>query len=282
MSLSILNNISSLAAENQLNQTSSALQKTLEQLSSGSRINTGGDDAAGLAIADGLEANITALTQSGQNATDGLGVLQVADGALAQVTTLLNRAVTIATEAANGTVTSQQSAALNAEFTSIKAEIDRIGSDTTYNGNQVFSGNASNVYLTDGTSAGSSSIAITIGTLASSSIGFSSGLTSVSLTSDDLTSASNAQSALTDIDNAIANVAADRGTLGAAENRLQSASNVISSEVQNLTSAESSITSADMGQTVAQMSQYSILEQTGIAALQQSNAMEQNVLKLLQ
>jgi flagellin len=282
MSLSILNNVSSLAAENQLNQTSSALQKTLEQLSSGSRINTGGDDAAGLAIANGLQANITALTQSGQNATDGLGVLQVADGALAQVTTLLNRAVTIATEAANGTVTSQQSSALDAEFTSIKAEIDRIGSDTTYNGSQVFSGNASNVYLTDGTSGGSSSIAITIGSLASSSIGFSSGLTSVSLSSDDLTSASNAQSALTDIDNAIANVAADRGTIGAAENRLQSASNVINSQVQNLTSAESSITSADMGQTVAQMSQYSILEQTGIAALQQSNAMEQNVLKLLQ
>jgi flagellin len=108
------------------------------------------------------------------------------------------------------------------------------------------------------------------------------GLTAVDLSGDDLTSATNAQAALTDIDRAISNVAADRGTLGADENRLQSASNVITSQVQNLTSAESSITSADMGQMVSQMSQYSILEQTGIAALQQSNQMQQAVLKLLQ
>src|SRR6202142_1035721 len=173
MSLSILNNVSSLAAENQLSITNTSLQKTLLELSSGSRINSGADDAAGLAIADGLQANITALTQSGQNATDGLGLLQVADGSLSQVTTLLNRAVTIATEAANGGVSTQQASALDAEFTSIKAEIDRIGSKTTYNGTQVFTSTASSVYLTDATSAGSSSIAITLGTLASSSIGFS-------------------------------------------------------------------------------------------------------------
>jgi flagellin len=282
MSLSILNNVSSLQAENQLNMTNASLQKTLQQLSSGSRINTGADDAAGLAIADGLEANVTALTQSGQNATDGLGMLQVADGSLSQVTTLLNRAVTLATEAANGTVSTQQGAALDAEFTSIKAEITRIGADTTYNGTKVFSGTASNVFLSDATAAGSSSIAVTVGTLSDASIGFSTGLTPVDLSGDDLTSQANAQAALTDIDNAIGNVAADRGTLGADENRLQSASNVISNQVQNLTSAESTIRSADMGQTVSNMSQESILEQTGIAALQQSNQMQQAVLKLLQ
>jgi len=151
MALSILNNISSLAAQNQLSVNGSSLQKTLLALSSGSRINSGADDAAGLAIADGLHANVTALTQSARNATDGLGMLQVADGSLAQVTTLLNRAVTIATEAANGTVSTQQQAALDAEFTAIKSEIDRIGTNTTYNGNQVFSGTASSVYLSDGT-----------------------------------------------------------------------------------------------------------------------------------
>ena len=282
MSLSILNNVSSLAAENQLSITNTSLQKTLLELSSGSRINSGADDAAGLAIADGLQANITALTQSGQNATDGLGLLQVADGSLSQVTTLLNRAVTIATEAANGGVSTQQASALDAEFTSIKAEIDRIGSKTTYNGTQVFTSTASSVYLTDATSAGSSSIAITLGTLASSSIGFSTGLTAANLSGDSLTSASNAQTALTHIDAAIANVAADRGTIGADENRLQSASSVINNQVQNLTSGESTIRSADMGATVTAMSQESILEQTGIAALQQSNQMQQAVLKLLQ
>jgi flagellin len=134
MSFGILNNIPSLAAENQLTVTNSNLQKTLFRLSSGSRINTGADDAAGLAIANGLQANITALTQSARNATDGVGMLQVADGAMAKVTTLLNRAVTLATESATGTVSDTQRQALDAEFQSIKSEITRIGSNTTYNG----------------------------------------------------------------------------------------------------------------------------------------------------
>jgi len=282
MSLSILNNVSSLAAQNQLSVNGASLQKSLLQLSSGSRINSGADDAAGLAIADGLMANVTALTQSARNATDGLGMLQVADGSLAQVTTLLNRAVTLATEASNGTVSDTQRTALDAEFTAIKDEIDRLGTNTTYNGQQVFSGNASDVYLTDGTSTGSSTISITVGTLASNSIGFSTGLTAVDLSGDDLTTAGTAQTALTDISNAIANVAADRGTLGASMNRLQSASNVISNQVQNLSAAEDGIRSADMGKTVSDLSKYSVLQQTGIAALQQSNQMQQAVLKLLQ
>ena len=142
MAISILNNIPSLAAQNQLSITQASLQKTLYALSSGSRINSGADDAAGLAIADGLHANITALTQSARNANDGVGKLQVADGALSQVTTLLNRAVTLATESATGTLDSagNQRAALNAEFTAIKAEIDRIGTNTTYNGAAIFQG----------------------------------------------------------------------------------------------------------------------------------------------
>ncbi len=138
MALSILNNIPSLAAQNNLTITGAGLSKTLFRLSSGSRINTGADDAAGLAIADGLHANITALTQSSRNANDGVGKLQVADGALAQVTTLLNRAVTLATEAATGTVSQSQRGALDAEFSAIKAEIDRIGGKTTFNGTAVF------------------------------------------------------------------------------------------------------------------------------------------------
>jgi flagellin len=140
MALSILNNIPSLAAQNQLSITGSQLQKTLFRLSSGSRINSGADDAAGLAIADGLRANVTALTQSARNATDGVGQLQVGDGALAQVTTLLNRAVTLATEASTSTVSQGQRDAINTEYTQIKAEIDRIGTSTTFNGVAVFQG----------------------------------------------------------------------------------------------------------------------------------------------
>src|ERR1700677_2272155 len=120
--LSILNNISSLQAENALNSTQANLSSTLQQLSTGQRINSGADDPAGLAIANGLQANVTALTQSVQNASDGVGYLQVADGALSQITTLLNQAVTVATEAASGTVSSSQRTSLDNEFQSIKTE----------------------------------------------------------------------------------------------------------------------------------------------------------------
>jgi len=151
MSISILNNPASLAAQNQLGITNTNLQKALYQLSSGSRINTGADDAAGLAVADGLLANITALTQSARNASDGVGKLQVADGALAQVTTLLNRAITLATESANGTLSDTQRSPLQAEFASIKAEIDRIGATTNFNGQQVFQNTTVDTYVSGAT-----------------------------------------------------------------------------------------------------------------------------------
>ena len=153
MALTILNNIAALAAENQLNITNNSLNTTLEQLSSGSRINSGADDPAGLAIANGLEANISALTQSASNATDGVGELQVADGALSQVTTLLDRAVTLATESATGTVSNSQRTSLDAEYESIKAEIDSIGSTTNFNGGQVFTNQTLNVFLSDGSTS---------------------------------------------------------------------------------------------------------------------------------
>ncbi len=179
MALSILNNIPSLAAQNQLAITGSNLQRTLFRLSSGSRINSGADDAAGLAIADGLRANITALTQSARNANDGVGALQVADGSLAQVTTLLNRAVTLATESATGTVSDNQRLALDAEFTAIKAEIDRIGTNTTFNGTSVFTATPTNVYLSDSTSGGASTISVTTGVLSSLGIGLGSNASNV-------------------------------------------------------------------------------------------------------
>lgn len=146
MPIGILNNINSLAAENELTLTSTALSHTLQQLSSGSRINSGADDPAGLSIANGLQANISALTQSVSNANNGVGQLQLADGALAQVTNLLNTAVTLATESATGTVSNSQRTAIQAQYASILAEINRIGTATTYNGQAVFqSGTAPNL-----------------------------------------------------------------------------------------------------------------------------------------
>jgi flagellin len=281
MALSVLNNISSMAAENEVNQTQASLQKTLFQLASGSRINSGADDAAGLSIANGLQANITALTQSQQNANDGVGELQVADGALSQVTTLLNRAVTLATESATDTVGTTQRAALDAEFQSIQAEITSIGANTTFNGSSVFSNATTSIFLSD--SNASSMIGVSIGVLSTSSIGSQSavGTNTVDLSTDSLLTDTGSQSALADLNNAIANVAATRGALGAVVNRLQAAGNVMTNQVQNLTSAQSSIMDADMSQTVADMSKFNILEQTGMAALAQANSAEQNVLTLL-
>ncbi len=138
MSLGVLNNLSAMYAANNLNNTNNSLSKTLQQLSSGSRINSGADDAAGLSLVDGLQANATALSQSQVNAQEGVGLLQVADGALSQVTNLLNRAVTLATEASNGTLNGAQTAAANQEFQSILGEINNIGATTTYNGQAVF------------------------------------------------------------------------------------------------------------------------------------------------
>jgi len=139
MALSILNNISSMTAENALSNTQSALQKTLTQLSTGMKINSGSDDAAGLSIANGIQANIAALTQSQQNASNAIGMLQTADGALSQVTTLLNRAVTLATEGATTGITSSQATALQTEYSSIANEINQIGTNTNFNGTNVFS-----------------------------------------------------------------------------------------------------------------------------------------------
>ena len=123
MSLGVLNNISAIYAENNLNQTQASLQNVLTELSSGSRINSGADDAPGLSLANGLQANSAALTQSATNASEGVGLLQLADGALSQVTNLLNRAVTLATEASNGTLNSTQDSAANSEYQSILDEI---------------------------------------------------------------------------------------------------------------------------------------------------------------
>jgi flagellin len=273
MSFSILNNIPALSAENQLNTTQMQLQKTLAQLASGSRINTGADDAAGLAIANGLQANISALNQSAQNANDGVSALQVADGALGQVTTLLNRAVTLATEASTGTVSTAQRTALNSEYTQILAEIDRIGSTTTFNGTSVFTASTTSIYLTDASS--NSTIGVSVGALSAT------GLSLPSTTWADATGAG-AQAALTAIDTAISTIASDRGTIGASVNRLQDASAVISVQVQNLTAAENQITSADIPTAISNLSRQSVLAQTGMSALAQANSQEQSVLRLLQ
>ena len=403
MSLSVLNNIAAIYAQNNLNQTQASLQNTLQQLSSGSRINSGADDAAGLAVANGLQANVAALTQSSQNASDGIGLLQTADGALSQVTNLLNRAVTLSTEAANGTLNSNQVSAANQEYQNILTEIGNIGSTTNFNGNSVFSSTGKTVFVSDGTSSGANSYTENTGVLTSASVGvtapgtttttslgvpvataptastaavatfaslgtandtiggtlaisyaggtvnnlaittgstlaaavtqLNSELTSagigvtasasanklvltgatgvantITLTGSQVTdttvpttaasaginfsstattnvsvlNAQTAQTVLTSVTTAIADVAYQRGTIGADINQLTAASNVASSESVNLTSAQSNIESTDYGAAASDLAKYQVLSQTGISALAQANSVQQEVLKLLQ
>jgi flagellin len=177
MGLGVLNNLSAIYAENNLNNTNNSLQTVLQQLSSGSQINSGADDAAGLSLVNGLAANSAALMQSGTNATEGVGLLQVADGALSQVTSLLNRAITLATEASNGTLDSSQDAAANQEYQSIISEINNIGSTTTYNQNQVFTGSQAGVaiYTGDSSSTGASIDDLYFAKLAATSVGDAGG-----------------------------------------------------------------------------------------------------------
>jgi flagellin len=282
MSLGVLNNISAIYAQNNLNQTQMSLQSTLTQLSSGSRINSGADDAAGLALADGLHANVAALTQSAQNASAGVGMLQTADGALAQVTNLLNRAITLATEAANGTLNTSQVGSADQEYQNILTEIGNIGSTTNYNGNAVFSATPVSVFVSDGTASGASTFSETIGALTTASVGTTAAGAGADLTTNATMNATTAAGILTTLTSAVQDVAYQRGTIGANINQLSAAANVANTQSVNLSSAENNIRATNYGQATSDMAKYKILSETGIAALSQANAVQQDVLKLLQ
>jgi flagellin len=308
MSMGVLNNIAATYAANNLSNTQTSLQNVLTQLSSGSRINSGADDAAGLSLANGLQANQSALTQSASNVNLGVGLLQTADGALSQVNNLLNRAVTLATEAGNGTLNTTQYGAANQEYQSILAEINNIGATTTFNGQAVFgaqTGTAAapatasfSIYTSDGTATGTSTDTLNIAQLSSASVGDSGGTigsgagnaitytvgTGIALNAAnaDLTSSANAKTALTAITNAISGVAAQRGYLGSQINTLNSIAGVETTQSENLSSAENSIMATDYTKATSLLSKYQILTQTGISALAQANSTQQAVTKLLQ
>jgi flagellin len=283
-SFSILNNISACYAQNQLITTNSQLTQSINRLSSGKRINSGADDAAGLMIADTLRANILALDQAVRNASDCLSVGQIADGALGEISNLLNRSVTLAEEAATETVDSTGRGAIAAEFAQIEAEIARIANQTNFVGVGLFTTSGLNGQLSAfvGDIFGSSSIAVTINTITAGTDGTVSLLGTQDLTTINLTTQAGAQSALAVIRQAIIEVANNRGTIGAGLNRLQSAVSVMQSQSLNTVSAESTIRDANMATEISRLTKYQILSQTGIAALSQANTQSSSVLKLLQ
>jgi flagellin len=281
-SFSILNNISGLSSQNQLNANNVNLTRTLLRLSSGKRINSGADDAAGLQIADSLRANVRALDQAVRNANDGISVAQIADGALNEIGNLLTRAVTLSEEAATATVDSTGRSSLNNEFNEIEAEISRIATQTNFNGTGIFTTAGFNgkvgVFVGDTASASSISVTIQTITINGSSV-YSVG--GKNLATIDLTTAAYAATSLTQIKAAIDGVAKSRASIGAGINRLQAAVAVIQAQSQNTTAAESTIRDANIAEEVANLTKYQILAQSGISALAQANTNSQQVLGLL-
>jgi flagellin len=279
---SILNNITGLNAQNQLNSNSVNLSRTLLRLSSGRRINSGADDAAGLQIADSLKANTKALDQAVRNANDGIGVAQIADGALNEISNLLVRSVTLAEQAATETTDASGRTSINAEFGQIEAEIARIAEQTNFNGVGLFTTGGLNGALSVfvGDTSSTSSISVSIDTITASS-GTVSSIGGQDLTGIDLSSQSGAVSALSTIKDALAGVSASRAEIGSGINRLQAAVSVMQTQSQNTQAAESIIRDANVAEEVANMTKYQILAQSGISALAQANSQSQSVLALL-
>jgi len=284
-SFSVLNNIPSLNGQNQLYINNLNLATTLNRLASGKRINTGADDAAGLQIADSLRGNVMALNQAARNASDGIGFLQIADGALEQITTLLHRAVTLATEAESEILDSKAKNALNQEYQAIMSEIDRIKTNTNFNGTQIFGGTLDGINTAHvGPPTGNSgSLEIFVGdmTMTKSYISVEIGTFTGSLLMGSYGISNSGASSLAMLKSGLNKIAILRGNIGAGMNRLQAAINVIKVTAMNTQAAESGIRDADMAAEISNLTKYQILAQTGMAALSQANSNMQNVLNLL-
>jgi flagellin len=288
---SILNNIASLNGQIQLSKTNQSLTQSIARLSSGKRINSGADDAAGLMIADTLKANVRAIDQAVRNANDCLSAGQIADSALSEITNLLTRSVSLAEEAGTQTIDANGRIALNNEFAQIQAEIARIATQSNFGGVEIFDpakGLQGKLDVFVGDMFANSSISVTIHSITASATagtvsGIGTGAGVANLTLVDLTNITPgaATANLNEIKKAIIAVANDRGLIGAGLNRLQSAVSVMQSQSLNTQAAESTIRDANMASEVSNLTKYQILSQTGMAALSQANAQSQSIMSLM-
>ncbi|UCF67828.1 MAG: flagellin FliC [Acidobacteriota bacterium] len=273
---SVVSNIASLTAQNQLARTQLGLSRTLNRLSSGLRINGAQDDAAGLAIADSLRADVAALNQGVRNANDGIAVINVADAALQEISNLLQRAVTLAEQAGSDTSgqdSSTSKAAISDEYNEILTEIDRISATVEFNGLSLLSGSGASLDIQVGAGSGANDrITVTTSAVSASGLG---------LSSSTLITASGARAELTEIQSAIDTISSNRGDLGAAFNRLEATIAVVTTQAENLKAAESQIRDANVASEVVNLTKFQVLNQTGLAALAQANLSSQSVLALL-
>ena len=270
MALTINTNIASLNAQRNLNTSQSALKTSLQRLSSGLRINSSKDDAAGLAIAEKMSSQSRGMVVAMRNANDGISVAQTAEAGLSTVSNHLQRMRELATQAASGQYDSTNRAALDKEFSALASEVSRAMDATNFNGTKLLDGSYSSINFQIGATTGDESkIAITIASVDVSS------LTSIS-------SVAAATAAMSALDTAINTVSNSRADLGAQQSRFEGVLSQLSAARENTDAARSRIMDADYAEETASLSRNQILQQAGTAMLAQANALPQNVLSLLQ
>jgi flagellin len=264
--MTINTNVSSLNAQRNSNTSQSSLSTSLERLSSGLRINSSRDDAAGLAIADRMNAQIRGINVAIRNANDGISLAQTAEGALSTVTDVLQRMRELAVQAQNGSNGTSDRTNLDTEYQQLSQEITRIASQTKFNGTAIVgSGAGANVFQV-GANNGDT---LTITT------------TQVTTVAGDLTSVSNASTAVSAIDTALDTITTNRATYGAAMNRFQFAISNLQITGENQAAARGRIMDADFASETANLSRAQILQQAGTAMVAQANQLPQQVLSLL-
>lgn len=283
MSLSILTNISAMNTQQNLLKSSNAVSQSMARLSSGLRINTAADDAAGYAISQGLTSQVNGLNQASSNTNDAISMVQTASSSLNDVQNMLQRVYELGVQYNNGSNSSTDKTDIQAEVNQLTQEIDRQQSSSNFNGLNLLNGTAGSsgtVTFQVGANAGDT-LTATFSNVEGSSglggLGFNWGNASTGGTVIDLSQST----ALTSLTSAINNISSMAATLGAVQNRLQYTSDSISSTEQNLSASNSQIKDVNMAQEMTNMTQEQILEQAGTSMLAQANSQPQLILKLL-
>ncbi|PUE57993.1 flagellin [Limnohabitans sp. 2KL-17] len=275
MSSVINTNVKSIVAQNAMSVNNRSMSKAMEQLSTGKRINTAADDAAGLAIANRMTSQIKALNQSVRNANDGISMMQTAEGATKEITNMLQRMRELSVQAANDTYGTTDREAIKTEIDELASEVTRIAENTQWNGMSILGGGASYDTMTFqvGTE-GDSTSSITVAFQAMDS-------TALTVSSLDVSSNSDAQASVIDIDAAITAVDQFRSTLGAKVNRMTSAADNLANVAMNTSASRSQIEDTDYAQATTELARTQIIQQASTAMLAQANQQPQSVLSLL-
>jgi flagellin len=277
MGLRINTNIPALVAQRNLRNTRGSLDKTLERLSSGSRINHAGDDAAGLAISESLRAQIRGLGQAERNSQDGISLVQVAESALGEISNIIIRLRELGVQAASDTVGPEERGFLDREYQQMMEEIDRISNSTEFNRVPLLNGTASTFEVQVGTRNNPTIDRIKLFDSASADVN----VIALGLNLTSVKDKTNAQNSLEALDKALQQVTGTRAEFGAIQNRLQSVINNIQVSKENLSSANSRIRDADIAEETSELTKNQILLQSGTAVLGQANSSVKSVMSLL-